>query len=957
MTLAARIRRQLENPDGLTLEALQPLAQEYREAVDTVNTRLWDCIALLRKGLRSEAIQRANLKPNIFDAAAAIDVADMEEWIDILRFYGIPSPPLLDASAITELNEALVDEQPLEELLRQHRRLAIAKAPLGWRLKVLRKIAEIDAMNTVWYDDVVQWETIRLKQIAGELNQAIESNSPDAIVGLEAELSFKHWKVQVPDQLINKVRTASARKVFDKQLEQAKAISETLHSAFSEGNQDAAIAAAGAWNTLVSQIASPIPDELQQEVAPALEWVQSILEQRSSEEEYDRRSQHLEGLLQKETSSKEELQQAMHSLVRMDLGIEPILQGRYNARINELTVKARRRQQLRIVSVVAALIALLVFGGLWYWWRSYQASVSEASVALRSMMDSGKLVEAEGLFKKLAPNIQAAPSIASIEQQMNALLKEEQIRQDQVKRLIEEAESEDPAKIDISKVNQAINMAKTTEENNKLTRLRQRWESGQSDLENKDVEAIQDKVKEFEAEFTNLQNQPVVPQSLERLEALLVELRKLSENYPRGARRAAKLLDFAIERGEGLRGNLQNKLRTMSQLDSIMDELRSSNSIANYERNLKRYSEKIDEPTATELKLLLKIADKWTSIEKFNSMNDELSSKPDQNLSVGDIKSAKKTRTELDGIISNLPGKANFEKFLVIARYGEEREDALQKLRDEAAQLPFSGIVTLVNQGINKRFFTSDEARNQYANEIARAGSTTKLEIPLVIDSSGNLGSKTIRGKLEVKPEPRNTIKSITQGGEAAQNQMLSRWDDAMLKQVGEVMKNENLDSTIKRRILAMLLKASSSGSRGMDLAFSQVKSMLTTEDDEKLWYVDKTFESSLGADLEAELKKAAIEAKKLRAEDQETIKAFARPRLVFVGGVLPKEGAVSEPTITLMQPPDGTIHALSSNPGSTELFELVRIGRLQKGVIIRDNSNNSDPAPWEPLFCEPSRP
>jgi hypothetical protein len=956
MTLATRIRRQLENPDGLTQEALEPLAQEYRQAVEVVNERLLGCIGLLRKGLRSEAIQRANIKPNIFDAAAELDLPEIEDWIDILRFYGMRIPPLVDAGAIAELNEALVDEQPLEELLRQHRRLAIAKAPLSWRLKVLRRIAQIDEMNTVWFDDILQWETIRLKQIASEIGQAITQDSADALLNLQEELAFKDWKVEVPEQLKNKVRAAAARKISEQQAGQAKAISEKLHSAFAEGNTEDAIATAETWRALISEMKSPLPDDLQLDAAPALEWVENILNQRRLESEHDEKSQQLERLLQRGASDKEELQRAMHSLNRLELGVDPILQGRFNSRIMELTLKERRRQQLRIASVAAILIFLVVSAGFWYWNRSHQASVTEVSTALQSMLDSGKLREAEGFFNKLSSSIKSASRISSLESKMNSLLAEEESRQKQVNDLIAEADNEDSSKIDVSKVTQAIKIAKTSEENAALAKLRKRWDDAKMEQENKDVRAIQDRVAEIESEMNRIQNQPSNDTTVERLEEIIIELRKLAENYPKGIQKTSKLIDLAIERGESLRGNLRNKQRTMAELSVIMEEIRSSKLISNYERQLKRYSERLlDGPFSRELKTVLRNSDKWLLIEKLNSMNQEVASKFEQTLTVAQILSVKQTRFELDKSISNLPGKSDWEKFLVIARYAGEREKSLRDLKTESLRSPFLKLVTLVKQGTSTRFFTSDQFRSQFATELATAAPTTKIDIPLVIDSSGNLGTKTIRGKFEVKPEPRNTLKVLSQGIGPNQNETLDRWEEIMMKQIGETLRNEDLDEAIKRQILLTLVETASSGSRGMDMAFRLAKPLLTSDEDAKAWHVDKTFESKLSPELQTSLKNAAIELKKIRLEEQDLIKSFARPRLVFVGGVLPNEGAVCEPTITLDHAPDGIVYALTKVSGSNSQLELVRVGQLRTGTLIRSNSEDSNLGPWDPLICDPS--
>src|SRR6056297_1645622 len=156
-TTVDKIRRALEKRDGIAEEEMRPLADAYREQVQQVNQRLDDAVMLLRKGLRSEAIQRVEMTPNALDAAAELEFPEWDEWNEILQFMAIPLPPKLNQDHVAQINEAIIESLPLEALLRRHRRLAIAKAPLAGRLRTLRQIARVDSKNAVWNDDLEVW--------------------------------------------------------------------------------------------------------------------------------------------------------------------------------------------------------------------------------------------------------------------------------------------------------------------------------------------------------------------------------------------------------------------------------------------------------------------------------------------------------------------------------------------------------------------------------------------------------------------------------------------------------------------------------------------------------------------------------------------------------------------------------------------------------------------------------
>ncbi len=50
MSITDRIRKQLDQPDALTMEAIEPLAEAYGQETQQANARLSECIQLLRKG-------------------------------------------------------------------------------------------------------------------------------------------------------------------------------------------------------------------------------------------------------------------------------------------------------------------------------------------------------------------------------------------------------------------------------------------------------------------------------------------------------------------------------------------------------------------------------------------------------------------------------------------------------------------------------------------------------------------------------------------------------------------------------------------------------------------------------------------------------------------------------------------------------------------------------------------
>ena len=142
----------------------------------------------LRKGLRSEAIQLAEIEPKLLDVVAFLDFPERDPWLELANRSGIAPPMPLMLDVASELNEAYAVEQPLAALLQRHRLLALAHGPLSARIEVLRGLADGDANNPVWQDDLLTFEKERQNQIKAEVEMAPRKGDTAALAALEAEL-------------------------------------------------------------------------------------------------------------------------------------------------------------------------------------------------------------------------------------------------------------------------------------------------------------------------------------------------------------------------------------------------------------------------------------------------------------------------------------------------------------------------------------------------------------------------------------------------------------------------------------------------------------------------------------------------------------------------------------------------------------------------------------------------
>jgi len=177
------------------------LAEDYAQACREVNDRLRKCHDALVRGLRSDAIHLAEAEPNLLDLVALLDFSELPGWKETCRTSKLTSPPELLIEMASALNEAYAAEQPLANLMANHRVMALARAPLEERLTVMRRIAALDPASAFWDDDIRKFEQARVEEIRAHMGPALKANDSAALARLRDEAEKPVWRISVPQEL------------------------------------------------------------------------------------------------------------------------------------------------------------------------------------------------------------------------------------------------------------------------------------------------------------------------------------------------------------------------------------------------------------------------------------------------------------------------------------------------------------------------------------------------------------------------------------------------------------------------------------------------------------------------------------------------------------------------------------------------------------------------------------
>ena len=377
------------------------VAADYQDLCNAVNDRLRTCSGLLRRGLRSEAIQMADQEPNLLDLVATLDFAERPQWSDYLRQMGEMLPPDLLMDAGAELNEAYAAEQPLLKLLRRHRKRALARAPLAERIEVLRAIAQADPLNNVWQEDLQTFEVARHRQIEAEVNVAAKSGDLPALATLESEIFAADWRNPPSEQLRTTIKRGHARLRQQQARDELAALEPELTAAHAAFDAESARRIRGRWEAC-AQLAGLGSNELLSELAaPALAWLYEEDRREETRGEFDAAVYELEQKLDS-GASREQLKRAFYKAHRYETELPARVEHRLREQIAAIDAASRRRLQLIIAGMVCAI---LLFGAgitVAIRHKMFTNAVTEAAAHVKAMLDEEKLDEAKQYLASLS---------------------------------------------------------------------------------------------------------------------------------------------------------------------------------------------------------------------------------------------------------------------------------------------------------------------------------------------------------------------------------------------------------------------------------------------------------------------------------------------------------------------------------------------------------------------------
>lgn len=389
--LIENIRTAISFPETVPPEQIRAHARRYAEACTELNRRMMQCIQHIRAGNIAEGIRMAELKPNLPEMFLSLDMPEREDWEEIVSTLGFDQPSPLPSELMRELNEAYLKLSPLEPLLRWHRLYALNGSPMRERLSVLRAIAKTDHENMFWMEDQEKFEKVRLKELEREISKSIETKNALQIRMLHAELSSPDWIIPPPIEFRRRLSGAVLQDYADSLMD--------YFAVFDFAN------AGRSYGTIQQILASEnmaLPVEIQMRIRAAVLWLEETQRQNALQGEFDHAVMILRSALEEEAPLPK-LERLYYTLstaaTQAGTVIPEELEELYQAETSRQHTSATRRNQLVVVSVIAACLLAGVILALGLNQRLYAGRVRDTLVSLQK-------IETEELYEDIAGTLE-----------------------------------------------------------------------------------------------------------------------------------------------------------------------------------------------------------------------------------------------------------------------------------------------------------------------------------------------------------------------------------------------------------------------------------------------------------------------------------------------------------------------------------------------------------------------
>jgi hypothetical protein len=567
------IRGFLFSYDQVLNPHLPDLARDYADACIEANKRLAKCQRLLQQGLRAEAIHLAMEAPDLLDAIRVLDFAERASWLEIVKQYNLHFPPEFDATAIEFLQSAYVDDNPLRELMRNHRRLALQRAPLKQRIAILRELIEKDANNPIWGTDVQIFEIARIEQIKDEAAESKRNQDVASLGILNGELSSKAWLIPPPKTLVRSVAQAVADFRQHQTRQDQTEMVWALQEAFAALNVHKARELRTRWQQLDGRSNGKTSNPLYGQVERVFHWLEEIDRQEEEEKLYSQALTDLgDGL--DDRLPQADVEQLGEDVLRFGRGMPKDLEARYRSRLDGMTLTSSRKRQLLIVCLIAAVVFVTILTLVISWQWSQAVAAESAAEKIDKGLAADRLIETRAYVDNLTksrPFLSRYPVVTAAKSRLIAAEVTEGERAARFDRMLLQVDEAPLAPTESSLLTLVRSQAHTDAEKRRAEEVTERRRVAYNNRVARSDELVRPKLQTLSTRMAEMKRQLIDPAADDLLRNMLREVRADIHTISAQSETASE------------------EVRTLFQsVSSCSDEIKEELELRNIRRNLEQ---------------------------------------------------------------------------------------------------------------------------------------------------------------------------------------------------------------------------------------------------------------------------------------------------------------------------------------------------------------------------------
>jgi hypothetical protein len=945
MSVVDRARAILKSRAAISREMLEPLVEDYSEQVGQVNERLQRCEGLLRKGLRSEALQLAELEPRLLDQVALLDFPELEDWEEILRFYGLEVPTSLLLDVALQIQDAMISEQPLSVVMKQHRKLAIARAPLAWRLRVLRQIERLDPGNPNWSEDVEAWEKVRLKELDREVDEAILKADLERCEGLKEEVQSEGWHIRPPETLLKRLDERISGFRVSRTLKQLEALAGRLNAAFCEMDAAQGKLLAEDWH-ITSMGVSQIPRSIFQMAEPALAWVEEMRKEQLQRENFEALSQQLRESLN-DRAKVTDVMRLHQALVRLDLGVDPSLQRLYESFLENRRIEGQRRTRLAMAGILGSVLIAAGLVGFFLWQRADYSREMAVVGQIKGLVDSKKFEEAAKFIEQMnssTAEMMKRPTIAKLVEEVNQWKVQEEDRRKQFEDYIARADSEVASMIDLETIVQAERLARTESEKGRAFALRKRFTEWDDEVKEKQRSDAEKGLADVNGKIKSMEAMDALEVKESEFDVLDNELSDLASKYPKAGDVVFGDIKLTRKKLEDLEKSVRELKNRTKMGEEVIQEIRSSLTLQQLSESLKKFNERVAGVKLNpEFDSVLAEQDAWKAVENWNdwATNFGMFLKG----SSGGDESALLASTWKDKIqgIQGLAQTAYYPELTADLNMVGTRSSVLDEYVAALTDSSWAGVGTVVitktDGGVAKtRRFTYAAKAKDIEKKSADSKKGKSVGIEVIVEGDGTYGNWSPEGEFSYVPEPDTMLVSIKEDIEKRRPAFERNWEREWLGLMARIVKDTNIDVMVKEELILQMLETMQKGSVVLAPLSEQVIGALKSTKRERAdWFEPLEYKTAFSESIRDQLQ---VGFRKVVERDGK-FSAIAATRIAFAGVVLPSQEKVdSEQSVPVIRTSSQALPVMNTSIAKS-FFALDALPDKAQLVYFRKEGTN----------------